>query len=220
MGPQAATARGDPSGRGLARCLPGRAAAWDRHAVPEPQRFPGGPSAQGGRCRQGATCRRPDALPGNGGPPSPSRGNSPACHRLGADRGGKGDVPPPDTPPSGDGPPAPFQGLAGRRCRPALRHGAPPRPGAGAAFVRGGREGMERVMGIEPTSSAWKAAALPLSYTRMANRIAWGGRARKRARCRHPVRGALPVWMTASRRRRPPPAPPYREGVGDEGDRR
>ena len=26
--------------------------------------------------------------------------------------------------------------------------------------------GMERVMGIEPTYSAWKAAALPLSYTR------------------------------------------------------
>ena len=26
--------------------------------------------------------------------------------------------------------------------------------------------GLERVMGIEPTSSAWKAAALPLSYTR------------------------------------------------------
>lgn len=25
---------------------------------------------------------------------------------------------------------------------------------------------LERVMGIEPTSSAWKAAALPLSYTR------------------------------------------------------
>jgi hypothetical protein len=25
---------------------------------------------------------------------------------------------------------------------------------------------VERVMGIEPTSSAWKAAALPLSYTR------------------------------------------------------
>ncbi len=25
---------------------------------------------------------------------------------------------------------------------------------------------MERVMGIEPTYSAWKAAALPLSYTR------------------------------------------------------
>ena len=27
-------------------------------------------------------------------------------------------------------------------------------------------ENLERVMGIEPTSSAWKAAALPLSYTR------------------------------------------------------
>ena len=26
---------------------------------------------------------------------------------------------------------------------------------------------MERVMGIEPTSSAWKAEALPLCYTRM-----------------------------------------------------
>ena len=26
---------------------------------------------------------------------------------------------------------------------------------------------MERVMGIEPTYSAWKAAALPLSYTRI-----------------------------------------------------
>ena len=25
---------------------------------------------------------------------------------------------------------------------------------------------MERVKGIEPSSSAWKAAALPLSYTR------------------------------------------------------
>jgi hypothetical protein len=27
-------------------------------------------------------------------------------------------------------------------------------------------EGMERVKGIEPSYSAWKAAALPLSYTR------------------------------------------------------
>ena len=26
---------------------------------------------------------------------------------------------------------------------------------------------LERVMGIEPTYSAWKAAALPLSYTRL-----------------------------------------------------
>ena len=28
---------------------------------------------------------------------------------------------------------------------------------------------MERVMGIEPTYSAWKAAALPLSYTRVSS---------------------------------------------------
>jgi hypothetical protein len=27
--------------------------------------------------------------------------------------------------------------------------------------------GMERVKGIEPSSSAWKAVALPLSYTRI-----------------------------------------------------
>ena len=26
---------------------------------------------------------------------------------------------------------------------------------------------MERVMGIEPTTSAWKAEVLPLNYTRM-----------------------------------------------------
>ncbi len=30
---------------------------------------------------------------------------------------------------------------------------------------------LERVMGIEPTSSAWKAAALPLSYTRARGEI-------------------------------------------------
>ena len=29
-------------------------------------------------------------------------------------------------------------------------------------------EGMERVMGIEPTYPAWKAGVLPLNYTRMA----------------------------------------------------
>src|SRR5712671_6196574 len=31
---------------------------------------------------------------------------------------------------------------------------------------------MERVKGIEPSSSAWKAVALPLSYTRIGNRRA------------------------------------------------
>ena len=30
-----------------------------------------------------------------------------------------------------------------------------------------GHEKLERVMGIEPTSSAWKAEALPLCYTRI-----------------------------------------------------
>jgi hypothetical protein len=30
---------------------------------------------------------------------------------------------------------------------------------------------LERVMGIEPTYSAWKAAALPLSYTRLMRRL-------------------------------------------------
>jgi hypothetical protein len=28
---------------------------------------------------------------------------------------------------------------------------------------------MERVMGIEPTTSAWKAEVLPLNYTRLFN---------------------------------------------------
>jgi hypothetical protein len=31
---------------------------------------------------------------------------------------------------------------------------------------------MERVKGIEPSYSAWKAAALPLSYTRKINELA------------------------------------------------
>src|SRR5262249_35770923 len=35
-----------------------------------------------------------------------------------------------------------------------------------AAFSRFASEGLERVKGIEPSYSAWKAAALPLSYTR------------------------------------------------------
>ena len=33
---------------------------------------------------------------------------------------------------------------------------------------------MERVMGIEPTHPAWKAGALPLSYTRAAKRNSRG----------------------------------------------
>ena len=38
--------------------------------------------------------------------------------------------------------------------------------GAGRRDLEGN---LERVMGIEPTYSAWKAAALPLSYTRIAD---------------------------------------------------
>ena len=34
---------------------------------------------------------------------------------------------------------------------------------------------MERVKGIEPSRPAWKAGALPLSYTRMKDRIIGGG---------------------------------------------
>jgi hypothetical protein len=30
---------------------------------------------------------------------------------------------------------------------------------------------MERVMGIEPTSSAWKAEVLPLNYTRLFKKL-------------------------------------------------
>ncbi len=33
-----------------------------------------------------------------------------------------------------------------------------------------GRQKMERVMGIEPTSSAWKAEVLPLNYTRKSSK--------------------------------------------------
>ena len=33
-----------------------------------------------------------------------------------------------------------------------------------------GKAALERVKGIEPSSSAWEAAALPLSYTRLVER--------------------------------------------------
>jgi hypothetical protein len=32
---------------------------------------------------------------------------------------------------------------------------------------------LERVKGIEPSYSAWKAAALPLSYTRAGDELSW-----------------------------------------------
>jgi hypothetical protein len=45
---------------------------------------------------------------------------------------------------------------------------------ASLALFRSARmsaRGMERVKGIEPSSSAWKAVALPLSYTRIRDQL-------------------------------------------------
>ena len=51
------------------------------------------------------------------------------------------------------------------RCPPLFRH-----PGKGPPITVGRAlravSSMERVMGIEPTPSAWKAEVLPLNYTR------------------------------------------------------
>src|SRR3569832_1222074 len=38
------------------------------------------------------------------------------------------------------------------------------------------RQALERVKGIEPSSVAWEATALPLSYTRVAARVMYGNR--------------------------------------------
>jgi hypothetical protein len=59
---------------------------------------------------------------------------------------------------------------------------------------------LERVAGIEPAYSAWKAAALPLSYTRAA--LSWHGSLRKAIRV-----GAIPVKASG---------PAVVEGVGFE----
>jgi hypothetical protein len=45
----------------------------------------------------------------------------------------------------------------------------PPEPGALTAMSKT----LERVKGIEPSYSAWKAAALPLSYTRDFNDLGY-----------------------------------------------
>jgi hypothetical protein len=46
-----------------------------------------------------------------------------------------------------------------------------------ANFTSQKREILERVKGIEPSYSAWKAAALPLSYTRARRTICYGSKA-------------------------------------------
>jgi hypothetical protein len=48
---------------------------------------------------------------------------------------------------------------------------------------------LERVKGIEPSYSAWKAAALPLSYTRAGDELSW--RARGLNRSMHRLRPVL-----------------------------
>ena len=55
---------------------------------------------------------------------------------------------------------------------------------------------LERVKGIEPSYSAWKAAALPLSYTRAGDELSW--RASGLNRSMHRFR---PVVQPANRRR-------------------
>ncbi len=50
---------------------------------------------------------------------------------------------------------------------------------------------LERVMGIEPTTSAWKAEVLPLNYTRLF-KIKWSGRQDLNLRPLGPKPSALP----------------------------
>ncbi len=58
---------------------------------------------------------------------------------------------------------------------------------------------MERVMGIEPTTTAWKAVVLPLNYTRVYLILGWGDWRESNPRVPEPQSGAL----TTS------PQPPY-----------
>jgi hypothetical protein len=52
---------------------------------------------------------------------------------------------------------------------------------------------MERAMGIEPTTSAWKAEVIPLNYTRIYN---WSERQDLNLRHPAPKAGALPSCAT------------------------
>src|SRR4051794_9047772 len=73
------------------------------------------------------------------------------------------------------------------------------------ACVKPGREGLERVAGIEPASSAWKAAALPLGYPRLP-----GGRAAPLVRLLRRVVGEVGLEPTKPLQQRiysPPPLP-------------
>ena len=67
-----------------------------------------------------------------------------------------------------DGPHASAPQLTAGKPRPSGRLSARalPAPAPARGACGGHRGAMERVKGIEPSYSAWKAAALPLSYTR------------------------------------------------------
>ena len=68
----------------------------------------------------------------------------------------------------------------------------PARTGANRAGRRFG-EKLERVKGIEPSYSAWKAAALPLSYTRgLAPAFAWQAKLRRGIRLFNKARAVTP----------------------------
>src|SRR5262245_54053593 len=78
-------------------------------------------------------------------------------------------------------PPDPSAPTARRRARPMTSTGpsrirrarsvTPPPADLQLRSCRYRREDLERVKGIEPSSSAWKAVALPLSYTRTRNSL-------------------------------------------------
>lgn len=59
----------------------------------------------------------------------------------------------------------------------------------GLGVIHGARSVMEREMGVEPTSAAWKAVALPLSYTRSC----WSVRQESNLTCPAPKAGASPL---------------------------
>lgn len=112
--------------------------------------------------------------------------------------------------------------VAGRDCRSSSAVEAPRKSGpANRRRVRGAVEigrgyravtRLERVIGIEPTQPAWKAGALPLSYTRTVQVTAYlarargqGGRSRTPCMERRIVRRHRP-WPGRMRRTKPFPA--------------
>src|SRR6185295_884810 len=65
----------------------------------------------------------------------------------------------------------PRLGICGDAIRRALAREQAPDRATAEATERGLTGFLERVMGIEPTYSAWEADVLPLNYTRLRNRF-------------------------------------------------